>query len=644
MVMGKHIVFVLISLLIWVLPIQVAAQTKIINIRNWSAPDHTRIVIDVEEDPVYEVEKVDKKLVVELDDAEYASALSRRFLLKKPGIEKIVVTPRPENRVLIELFLTEHTETKVFKLRQIEDKPYRIVVDILLPEIEKKETEARERVKLTLKKKIVVIDPGHGGDDPGAVGKQGTYEKNVVLAISRKIRDVLNRKKGYRAFLTRDDDYYVPFKKRLKIAREYHADLFMSIHADAEKSRQAAGASVYALSLRSASSEAARILARNENFADIVGGEANGDATNDESDPIILNMFQTNTLNVSKTFGGTLLHNLSAINRIKFAAVQEAPFMVLKLPEIPSVLIETAFLSHPREEKMLRSPKFQKELAETIANSAVEFLESAPGTTAPATLVKTEETPRPEMEKNSDRKAMTPRTDAPAQTPAKSKPLLVTYKVKKGDALERIARKYGVTVEAIAESNNMKPNKPLYVDLKLKIPVSVEDETTLSEIEKSGDRKAITPRTDGPGQAPMKSKPPVVTYKVKKGDSLERIARKNGVTVAAIAELNNIKMNKPLYTGLNLKIPVSAEDETAAQAVKKTPPEKKPEVVEKKKKGSVAKKNEKQTKKFYLVKKGDTLESIARRNKTTIAALKKMNGAKKLSRLYVDQKLEIPVH
>lgn len=159
----------------------------------------------------------------------------------------------------------------VFKLKKFLEKPDRVVIDIGLPDVEKREREERQQIKTSRKDKIVIIDPGHGGDDPGAVGKGGTYEKTVVLDIGRRIRDILNGAGGFRAFLTRDEDYYVSFKKRLRIAREYGADLFLSVHADAARNRDARGSSVYCLSMGGASSEAARLLARKENLADIIG-------------------------------------------------------------------------------------------------------------------------------------------------------------------------------------------------------------------------------------------------------------------------------------------------------------------------------------------------------------------------------------
>ncbi|MBU1150233.1 MAG: N-acetylmuramoyl-L-alanine amidase, partial [Proteobacteria bacterium] len=272
------------------------ALNQILNIRHWVAPDHTRVVIDTSEDCTFTVEKAERKVVIDLNDTDVPSHIPSMILLNKPGVEGVALSPRPPSGVRVLLSVPGQVQTTVFNLKKIQDKPFRIVIDIILPEVAKKESEARERIKITRKDRIVVIDPGHGGDAPGAVGRRKTLEKDVVLSISRKLRDVLNRKEGYRAFLTRDGDYYVSFNKRLMIAREYGADLFVSIHADAAKNRKAEGSSVYILSTGAASSEAAKILAQNENLADIVGGVHNGESS-DDSDPIILDMFQTHAIN-----------------------------------------------------------------------------------------------------------------------------------------------------------------------------------------------------------------------------------------------------------------------------------------------------------------------------------------------------------
>jgi N-acetylmuramoyl-L-alanine amidase len=457
-------------LVIWIFgsgwPSCALALNQILNIRHWVAPDHTRVVIDTSEDVSFTVEKEERMIAVDLEDTALPSHLPRITILKKPGLEGVALSTRPRSGVRVELSLPGPVQTTVFKLKMFQDKPYRIVVDLVLPDAAKQESEARERIKVTHKARVVVIDPGHGGDAPGAVGKKGTFEKNVVLAIAKKLRDMLNGKEGYRAFLTRDDDYYVSFKKRLMIAREYGADLFVSIHADAARNREAAGSSVYSLSTGAASNEAAKILAQNENLADVVGGVPNVEGS-DVSDPIILDMFQTHTLNQSRTFGGLLLRELGATNRLKFMTVQEAPFRVLKLPEIPSVLVETAYISNEKEEKLLRSDRFQTRIAEGVARSVVEFL---PPLSAAAVAVSAGKDEKPKSRDSlvGAEKGLAKRTIAGKRDTALESGR--TYRVKRGDTLAVIAARHGTTIQEIMELNHLKRPDLLYVGRKLFLP------------------------------------------------------------------------------------------------------------------------------------------------------------------------------
>jgi len=675
------------------------AATNVLNIRHWAAPDHTRVVIDTSEEAQYTVEKKDMMVSINLTDAQYVKAGPRTIIIKKPGIDRITLTTPSEGTLRVDLYLTAHTETKVFRVKKIEEKPDRIVIDIILPEVEKMEQEDRERVKVQTKDKIVVIDPGHGGEDPGAVGQHKTYEKNVVLEISKKVRDKLNALEGYHAFLTREGDYYVSFKKRLQIAREYGADLFLSIHADAARSRQASGTSVYSLSLSSASSEAAKILARNENFADIVGGAGNGEATSDQSDPIILNMFQTSTMNSSRNFGQELLKNMNAVNRIKFNTVQEAPFMVLKLPEVPSVLVETAYISNPKEEKKLRSRHFQNELADAIVKSTVAFLSSSPvkaptvlaSQTKPVvsrkedTVKKEEPAAKKESQKSEEIASKDTITKKKEPATAGGKTGTVFYMVKRGDSIDKIARKYHVSPALILKTNGMKPKDPLYANKKIRIPLkdsnvktaarsskTVKAEaterreiTTTSYVVKRGESiesiakkqgisqvellkinqmkmkdtlfagKRIKIPTAGENEPDAEKEPPrevsekkaatdALKYKVEKGDTLEIIARKHETTINALLKLNNMKSRDPIYAGKVIKI---REGEKSGGAEK---------TAKKKSEGSAPRTT------IYIVKKGDSLDTIARKHKTTVSALKDLNQGKRLTPLNVDQRLKIP--
>jgi N-acetylmuramoyl-L-alanine amidase len=609
------------------------------NIRHWAAPDYTRIVIDTSDEATYSVVKEGRRMTLTVKKADVAEDVPLQSFLNKPGVEKIDVVTLPDESVRIELTLTKDVEAKVFKLKKFLDKPNRIVIDLEFPEVEEKESLSRQEVKKLQKARIVVIDAGHGGEDPGAVGKMGTREKDVVLKIAKKLHENLNRRQGYRAFLTRAGDYYVPFKKRLKIARDYGADAFVSIHADAVRNRTIRGGSAYILSTGGATNEAARLLARKENLSDVIGGWANDD-TIDASDIITLDMVMTNTANRSRELAQLSLRNISDINYLKFTQVQGAPFRVLKMPEIPSVLIETAYISNPTEEKLLRTPAFQDEMAGAIAKAIVKFVPSGQSTvpvqvagasdkTGSAAAQKEAGTEKPRqregraIEKSRVDDAAPAATKAAAKAeqaedrkssaadPAREKKNgTVTYRVKKGDTLEKIASRHETTVAELLKLNNMKLKDSLWVDRKLKVPAP-------------------------PVREEEKTAPEVITYKVKKGDTLEKIALQHHTTVRSIRTLNNLKPNYPMVAGRKLKVPVEKPDEDLAA---ETAPAKdhRPKV----KKTSAAEPVQKLS--TYRVKKGDTLEKIADRNGTTVAELARLNNMKLKDPLWVDRKLKVP--
>jgi len=239
-------------------------STEILNVRHWTAPDHTRIVLDVDDEPDYEVKESENLLILNFKEASFHKSIPAEIIINKHGIKKMFFHHIDEDTVEIEFVLDKHQKVEVFKLKKFQDKPERIVVDIILEQVPKEE-ETTVRISEPKQKKIIVIDPGHGGEDPGAVGKRRTYEKNVVLSIAREIKKAINKMPGYRAVLTRDGDYYVSFSKRLQKAKDLGASLFISVHADAARNRYAKGSSVYCLSTGAASNEAARLLAKNEN-------------------------------------------------------------------------------------------------------------------------------------------------------------------------------------------------------------------------------------------------------------------------------------------------------------------------------------------------------------------------------------------
>lgn len=224
----------------------------------------------------------------------------------------------------------------------------------------------------------VVIDPGHGGKDPGATGPARTREKDIVLAISKLLQEDINRQPGFQAKLTRDRDVFIPLRERLNIARRNKADLFIAIHADAAYKQDAAGASVFALSERGATSEMARWLANKENESEALYGKAN---SNDQVlRSVLIDLSQTHTIAVSLEMGQHILDKLSNITKLHYPRVEQAAFVVLKSPDIPSLLIETGYVTNPKQEQMLRDPDYQQQLVEAITRGVLVYFEQHPQT------------------------------------------------------------------------------------------------------------------------------------------------------------------------------------------------------------------------------------------------------------------------
>ena len=250
-----------------------------------------------------------------------------------------------------------------------------------VPDAADKPTMATDTVRAkpatTRRPVIVAIDPGHGGEDPGAVGRRGTLEKNVTLAIARRLKALIDAEPGMRAMLTRDDDYYVALNARVQKARRVQADLFISLHADAFTTPTARGASVFALSDRGATSAAARWLAQRENEADLIGG-----VNLDNREPMLaktmLDLSQTAQINDSLRVGRSVLDGIGTVNTLHKGSVEQAGFAVLKAPDIPSILVETAFISNLEEEQKLRSELYQQRFAESIHGGIKRYFAQNP--------------------------------------------------------------------------------------------------------------------------------------------------------------------------------------------------------------------------------------------------------------------------
>jgi len=357
-------------------------QIKVKSMRFWTAPDYTRLVFDVSATPEHQVFllKNPYRLVIDIDNARFSKSLNQPFV-KNPLFSRIRTAVRNKTGLRIVLDLKEAVTPGSFVLLPNQTYGYRLVVDL------KQYTRPVKTLgKLNIVNKtragqardiIVAVDAGHGGEDPGAKGPHGTREKQVVLAIAKRLARLINHYPGMRAVMVRNGDYYVGLRKRMQIARRSKADLFVSIHADAFKNRRVKGASVFTLSRRGASSEAARWLAKNENAADLVGGVS----LNNKEDvlaSVLLDLSQTATKEASRDVAAKVLRNFRKIGAVHSSRVQKAGFVVLKSPDIPSILVETAFISNPSEEKKLRSSVHQKAMAKAIFTGLLDYFENNP--------------------------------------------------------------------------------------------------------------------------------------------------------------------------------------------------------------------------------------------------------------------------
>lgn len=350
---------------------------KILDIRHWSAPDHTRLVFDLNGLPYHEILPEGEQLTLKLMLQKITwGEKSKEVFIKDNVLQKVRISPCGKEGVEITLYLIKPARWKVFTLRPYQDKPFRLVIDVWRPDLENKEREERRaslELKAEKKQRIVVIDPGHGGEDPGAIGPKGTREKDIVLRLGQKLQKSIDNSGELKAFLTRKGDYFLPLKERIKIAQEYGADLFISLHTNGNPKRYTRGTSVYCLSLKGASDAAAQLLAQKENASDLMGGISLVSEQKDLNS-ILLDLEQTHTINESLHLGGLMLSELARINQLQFPKPLQAGFVVLKAPSTPSVLVETAHITHPMEEKLLQREDFQDKVTQAILKAIKSFL------------------------------------------------------------------------------------------------------------------------------------------------------------------------------------------------------------------------------------------------------------------------------
>lgn len=403
------------SLILLVSPAGRAAVDRrpgILAVRVWPADDYTRVAIECNAPLRYThfTVKNPDRLVVDLEGIEFNSvleALSNKIAPDDPNIKLLRAGRFKPGVVRLVMELKNEVSPQVFELPPAGEYGHRLVLDVypleapdpLLSLLEKNRpmpasagspaetrSDQEEQLRDNRPRKgrpvvdrlvTITLDPGHGGEDPGAIGRGGSYEKNVTLAVAKRLKAKIDAEPNMRSVLTRNTDYFVPLHMRVQKARRIRSDLFVSIHADAFTRPDAHGSSVFALSESGASSSAARYLAQKENASDLIGG-----VNLDVKDPMLartlLDLSQTATISDSLKLGKAVLGEIGGINSLHKASVEQAGFAVLKAPDIPSILIETAFISNPQEERRLNDDAYQDKMAEAIVSGIRKYFASNP--------------------------------------------------------------------------------------------------------------------------------------------------------------------------------------------------------------------------------------------------------------------------
>ena len=436
---GAHALLMIIAAIAMVLvsaPTVSAADVDAV--RLWRAPDHTRVVLDLSGATDFSTLSLEnpERFVVDLSQSRLSASLTSLPLEGTP-ISRVRSGIRQGTDLRLVFDLSASVRTSVFLLPPNDTTGHRVVIDLFdkTPTAEPKPVLSVESLE-GRRDIVIAIDPGHGGEDPGASGPGGLREKTVVLQIARRLENQLAKIPGFKPMLVRTGDYYVSLKNRRDKARALEADLFVSIHADAFREKSAHGASVFALSMRGATSTTAQYLADTENAADLVGGVELA-----EMDPmlagVLADLSMTGTLDASLNLGALILEQIDGVARLHKKRVEQAGFAVLKSPDVPSLLIETGFISNPGEAERLATPAYQDKMARAIRRGIQSWFARQP---PPGTLLA--------WQREQGGREVT---------------------IAAGDTLSEIAERYGVTVASI-KTNNGLSRDVIYVGQTLVIP------------------------------------------------------------------------------------------------------------------------------------------------------------------------------
>ncbi len=416
------------------------ATTTVENVRIWSENGKTRVVLDLSESVSHNIFTLrgPDRLVVDLKDGRLAAD----FAAMPSGVGSVKnirtgVLANGQLRVVLDL--NENVRSRSFTAGPNSQYGDRLVID--LERSGALQTVRRASESYTPGRDVVIaIDAGHGGHDPGAIGRGKTREKDVALAVSRELAARINAEHGMKAVLIRNGDYYVDHRRRMEIAHNNKADLFISIHADAVNDRRASGATVYALSLKGASDEEARLLAERENKS-VQIGTVSLDGRDEVLASVLLDLSQAAALSLSFDVGSKVIGEMSKVTKVRRRSVQQAGLLVLKSPDMPSILVETAYISNPSEEKLLRSKSHQAKLAKAILAGVRNYFYTSPPSGTQIAL------------------------DA-RRAPAGH----VRHKIARGDTVSELAERYDVSPAAIRSANKLS-NDNIRIGQVLSIPV-----------------------------------------------------------------------------------------------------------------------------------------------------------------------------
>jgi N-acetylmuramoyl-L-alanine amidase len=412
--------------MLWALPIGGASAATVESVRAWASPEGTRVVFELSgpvEHRAFALTGPDR-VVVDLPRSVAAPSLA---LGEARGtVTGLRTGARAGGELRLVLELNAPAKPKTFLLAPNEQYGHRLVVDLppaqAAPVVRRAPPPSTDHGRDV----VVVIDAGHGGEDPGASGRSGVREKDVVLAIARKLRAEIDAQHGMQAVMVRDGDYFVSHRQRMQVAHDAQADFFISIHADSYRDGDAKGATVYVLSDKGATDEAALLLAQRENASDLIGGVSLADKDQVLA-RVLLDLSQNASLSASTAAGQRLIRRMAAVTTMRKRDVQQAPFLVLKSPDIPSVLVETAYISNPREEAALRSAKYQTSLATALRQGIVDYFSANP-----------------------------PQGSYFAANPAAEAGELLRHVIARGETLSEIAERYRVSSQSIRRSNSLR--------------------------------------------------------------------------------------------------------------------------------------------------------------------------------------------